>query len=43
VSGVGELLAPGAGGLEVVEVADDVPVVIAGVADLELGEAVGMQ
>ena len=41
--GVGELLAPGAGGLEVVEVADDLPVVVGGVADVELGEAVGVE
>ena len=43
VPGVGELLAPGAGGLEVLEVADDVPVVVVRIADLELGEAVGME
>ena len=40
---IGELLAPGAGGLEVVEVADHVPVVVGGVADVELGQSVGMQ
>ena len=43
VPGVGELLPPRAGGLEVVEVPDDVPVVVARVADLQLGEAVGME
>jgi hypothetical protein len=40
-AGVGELLAPSARRLELVEVTDDVPVVVARIADLELGEAVG--
>ena len=40
---VGELLAPGAGRLQVLEISHDVPVVVARVADLELGQAVGME
>ena len=42
-AGVRELLAPGSRRLQLPEVADHVPVVVARVADVQLGEAVGME
>jgi hypothetical protein len=42
-AGVRELLAPGASGLQLLEVPHHVPVVIGRVADVELGEPIGMQ
>ena len=40
---VRERLAKGTSGLEIAEVADDVPIVVGGVADLQLIEPVGVQ
>jgi hypothetical protein len=42
-AGVCELLAPGAGRLQLLEVAHHLPVVVARVSDVELGETVGME
>ena len=39
---LGEHLVPGARGVEVLEVANDVPIVVGGIADLELAGAVGV-